>query len=165
MPTVPMGASVKTRIFPALTDREIRQSVITGYTLLELLVVLAIMAGVMAVIPRAYAALSPSYELRQTVNRLAYALQLAREDARAEGAPRRVEIISESGSVLLPDGEAMVFDGMAIAFEADGPWSDTDAVTFHAGGMSTGGRIILTNGPARTELVVNWATGALEVLR
>jgi general secretion pathway protein H len=119
-----------------------------GFTLLELLLVLAIMGLLIAVAaPRFQAASTPSLATRAAL--LASSFRVARQRAVLSGRPERVAIAAP-----LDSDEA----------EGEAPPSDASAeLVFFPDGSSTGGRILLEEERRLIALEVDPLTGAVRV--
>jgi general secretion pathway protein H len=139
-----------------------------GFTLVEMLVVLAILALAMAVVPSFLARGQGKAELTATAREVAAALRETRSLALREG-----------------HSEAFVIDDVASAFRvgAEGvahrlptglrlsvvPVSDpqnpatVSSIRFFSDGSSTGGRLELLQGNRRTGVAVDWLTGRVSL--
>lgn len=137
-----------------------------GFTLAEMLVVLAILSLVAGASGLALASGRTARELPRTVERLADDLRRTRIDAIRSGRMRslafdlparlwRRETAAEP--VAIP---ASVTVELTTAREAGGA-AGPNAIAFLPNGRSTGGRIDLGNGTGRRSLVVDWLTGAV----
>lgn len=139
-----------------------------GFTLVEMLVVLALLALVAAGSAFAFAGQRPARVLAATADQLAADLQRTRLDAMRSGRMRH--LVFEAGTrrwqregatpVPLPDG--LTLDLMtASEARASGAAGDGVAIAFLPDGRSTGGRITLRLGAGRQGIEVNWLTGAI----
>ncbi len=138
-------------------------------TLLELLVVLAIMGLVAAmVLPMLGPGVSTS-ELKASARQLAAGLRLARSEAMAtrhesflaldlEG--RRFKVGNDPREYALPKSlEIKLFTAqMDIVDEKTG------AIRFYPDGGSNGGRITVASGQRKFEVDVDWLTGRVAIL-
>jgi general secretion pathway protein H len=137
-----------------------------GFTLVELLVVLAILALVMALMPSFLAGGQAKAELSASAREIAAALHETRSLAIREGR-----------------SEAFVVDGAAGAFSAAGGGRerrlpaglklslltlankrlDVGVIRFFADGSSTGGSVSILQGERRSDVAVDWLTGRVSL--
>jgi len=147
-----------------------RASRVRGFTLVELLVVLAIAGLLLTLTPPLITAALPGIELKAAARRTAGALRLTREVAIAGGRDAAWVIDVENGryaiendrrSGSLPGG----IDIELIAAEDEMQSDTVGAIRFFPDGSSTGGRVILKrgDGEAGWQVGVNWLTGRILV--
>ena len=137
-----------------------------GFTLLELLVVLAIAALLLAVAPPLITAAIPGAELKASARRVAAGLRLAREEAIRTGHDIAFTLDLETHSFEV-DGRfrrGKLPKGLDLKLEA----AETEmldehrgAVRFFPDGSSTGGRVILSRHDAGYQVGVQWLTGRI----
>ena len=145
--------------------REPRQSD-TGFTLLELLVVLAIMGFSLALIVGTRMPLSRP-NIDATAAELAAQLRLARSGAIVDN--RRTNFVLDLATHRYQAGlgparplpPALGLQLTTIAGERQS--AETGGIGFNPDGSSTGGRIILDNGMRRVAVGVEWLTGRVSV--
>lgn len=135
-----------------------------GFTLVELLVVLAIAGLMLALTPPLIGAALPGVELKGAARRTAAALRLTREIAIAEGRPaawvldlshRRYRLDGSSRGGRLPAGVEL----QLTAAEAELLDDERGAIRFFPDGSSTGGRVVLSRDGRGYQVGVNWLTG------
>lgn len=141
-----------------------------GFTLLELLVVLAVLSLVVAIgLPRLVNAL-PGTETRRTATELAAALKDARFTAIRRNTDtavvldlpgRRYAVSSEETSHRLPSGLQVAMTTAGTA-EAD---AGVGRISFYPDGSSSGGRIRLGQGSHSYQIDVEWLTGRVRMAR
>jgi general secretion pathway protein H len=138
----------------------------SGFTLLELLVVLAITAALMTIVPRALAGI-PTMRFRAAAADMADAMRQAREDAIRTGRTiafsvdtrQRSYSAAIQHSTTLPE----VVDGIDATQDGPGAPDSVRTYRFFADGSATGGIIILHHGRQRAILQVAWLTGRVQV--
>jgi general secretion pathway protein H len=126
----------------------------SGFTLIEMIVVMVIMAMVAGVVLTRQPWRSVGLNADVTVRALTNALRLARSraivqdrDVQVEIAPRGFAV--DGGSAWLVPSEETLTPARVI---------------FMPDGGSSGGRILLTAGPRRIAVDVNWLTGRVRSL-
>lgn len=139
-----------------------------GFTLVELLVVLALGSLLLALTPPLITAALPGVELKAGARRAAGALRQTREIAIAKGAEAVWLIDTESGHYqiegqarrgALPDG----IDIELVAARDELRNERIGGVRFFPDGSSSGGRVILKRGDTGYQVGVNWLTGRILV--
>jgi len=137
-----------------------------GFTLVELLVVMAIAGLLLAVAPPLISSALPGVELKAAARRTAAGLRLAREVAIANGRDAAWLIDIEHNSYRV-DGERRRgslprgIDIQLVAAEDEMQSDTVGAIRFFPDGTSTGGRVILKRGDAGYQVGVNWLTGRI----
>ena len=140
-----------------------------GYTLVELLVVVGLIAAALAVGAAAMRSGLPGAQLRGAARELAAQLRYTRARAIATGQSQLFTLDARTrewqapnrrhGS--LPREVAIVATGARI--EQEHP--DQVAVRFFPEGAATGGRILLKRGDAAWQVDVEWLTGQVTLVR
>lgn len=163
-----------------------------GFTLIEALVVMALMATAFALFAGALVGALPGQQLRDATHRLAAEMRATRARAVATGvdqsfvidtqartwrsgaseafvdafAPMPGTKPSASGGGVRRQGElddALALGATVAREEQPGP--GIAAIRFFADGSSTGGRVVVRRGDAAWRVDVNWLTGAVRVER
>lgn len=133
-----------------------------GFTLLELLVVFAIMALLVGIVPPAMGKLRDAVAYRQTLQEVTALLRKARQQAVLSGAPvsfvldarAREYGIAGLARTRLPDGLQMQ------AVTAEGVAEHGQAIVFLPEGGATGGSIVLARPTGEgVRLRVDWLSG------
>ena len=140
-----------------------------GFTLLEVLVVLALLAMIYALVPPMVNIGGSTAELKAGARQVAAGLRKARSQA----------IVSRDEATLTLDVEARNFwlsgEGKPRSlprqaeigvFTSQGEVVDaaTAAIRFYTDGSSTGGRVTLAMGERKLHVDVDWLTGQVEIL-
>ena len=142
-----------------------------GFTMVELLVVMAIAALLLTAVPPLISAAFPGVELKAAARRTAAALRLARETAIRTGADaalvvdvqERTFALTGMRTLSLPSQVHVKLNAASREMLDD----QRGAVRFFPDGSSTGGVIVLTrdtaNGGAGYQVGVNWLTGRVRM--
>jgi len=139
-----------------------------GFTLLELMVVLAVMALIAGLSAPFILSDRPQAELWRDRAALIDALHDARSEAIAENSESTfvLDVSERRFEVPGTDAKGQLDDRIAISFvtarseQIDGPAA---AIRFFPDGGSTGGHITLSIGAAESVITVDWLTGRTRV--
>ena len=138
-----------------------------GFTLVELLVVLAIAALAMSAVPPLFSAAMPGVEMKAAARRTVSSLCLARETAIRQGKEVALVVDVEQRRLELPGHRSLTFPKRlkVILEAADREMLDEQrgAIRFFPDGSSTGGRIILANDESGYQVGVIWLTGRIRM--
>ncbi len=139
-----------------------------GFTLLELLVVIAVIGLIYAILPAGVFVGQEGVELRATARQVAEDLRRARGQAIASNREvaflldleaRRFGISGDGGLAELPDGiEAEVLTASEALTDAA-----QARIQFFPDGSSTGGAVTLSGAGTRYEVSVRWLTGEVRL--
>ncbi|MBW8458691.1 MAG: GspH/FimT family pseudopilin [Thiobacillus sp.] len=140
-----------------------------GFTLLELLVVLALLAMTYALIPPMFAVGGSTAELKAGARQVAAGLRKARSQAIVSRGEATLTLDVEAHSFLLSgDSKPRKLPQQAEigVYTAQGEVTDasTAAIRFYPDGSSTGGRVSLAMGERKFLVDVDWLTGQVEIL-
>lgn len=139
-----------------------------GFTLVELLVVLAILGLTMAVVPPLIGAALPGVELKGAARRSAAGLRLAREEAIRTGRAaawtldieaRAFRITGNHRPGRLPDGIRLRLEAAERELDGEG----RGAIRFFPDGSSTGGVFVLERDGRGYQVGVDWLTGRVRL--
>jgi general secretion pathway protein H len=139
-----------------------------GFTLLELLVVLALAALLLAVAPPLITAALPGAELKSSARRVAAGLRLAREEAIRSGGDVAFTLDVENRFFEIDGGfrRASLPRGLVLeitAAESEMRDGQVGSVRFYPDGSSTGGRVVLALGDRGWQVGVQWLTGRIRL--
>ena len=142
-----------------------------GFTLIEMIVVLAVLGLVAGLVLARGAPRSAGLEMRAATGAVAQAMRVARTQAILSNRPVLVLFDSRAGTLRvgaatarsLPAGTAMnvvsTADLAAMQAGAGGP----AGIAFLPDGSSSGGRVELARGARRARVGVDWLTGRVTV--
>jgi general secretion pathway protein H len=138
-----------------------------GFTLIEVIVVLAILGFTLALVTAYKPPWSSGLGVKGTAAELASGLRLARSEAIAHN--RSVAFSLDVGGHLYRVGASperrlparLTLELLTISGENRGP--GIGDIRFHPDGSSTGGRITLADGQRRMAVGVDWLTGRISV--
>lgn len=137
---------------------------VKGFTLLELLVVLALFALALLVVPPMFSSGAPQVELKSTARVFASQLRRARSQAIARNAEvtfeldvegRRYRLVGDGATGTVPEGLTLSL----VTAESERIGSSRGSIRFYPDGSSTGGRITLGRGERSYLVDVDWLTG------
>lgn len=133
-----------------------------GFTLLELLVVMAIAALIVGLVPPAITRVMPGLHLKAASQDLAKSLWQARNLAVARGRTTDVLLRKEPPSYRIGEERfASLPEHVELSGEPAG--ADEYRLRFYADGSSSGGKIVLKGPNGRYALDVDWLTGRVKI--
>lgn len=140
-----------------------------GFSLLEVLLVVALLAIAGALVAGAVTGGFRGMELRGTAKEMAAHLRYTRARAISTGQPQVFALDLRSRTWTAPNGrKGEVPAGIAVEFTGARevqPARDTGAIEFFPEGAATGGRIRLAIEDATWQVDVAWLTGEVTVAR
>lgn len=145
-----------------------------GFTLLEVLVVVALIATASAVLLGAMSGALPGQQLRDATGRMAAEMRATRARALATGRDQLFEIdipahrwqAGGTGASMTRSGAwPEAINVSATAAREEQLRAETAVIRFFADGSSTGGRVVLRRGDAAWRIDVAWLTGTVRVER
>jgi general secretion pathway protein H len=139
----------------------------SGFTLLELLVVLAILAFALVLVIGYKPPWSGRFELDTLASELASQLRAVRSEAIAHDRPAALQFdvarqryrAGSAAARQLPAGVSIQL--LTVAGEQRG--AAAGDIRFNPDGSSTGGRIVLAQGKLRVAVGIDWLTGRVSV--
>jgi|SRR5215472_5750687 len=138
-----------------------------GFTLLELIVVLAILGLLAAFIAMRGPPISHALALRSVASEIVAGLRATRQYAITANRPAEYTVDlahrtahgADGPTVQLPLGTDVII--LTAAGEVRG--AEVADIRFEPNGSSTGGRIVLVDGQRRTGIGISWLTGRVSV--
>lgn len=136
-----------------------------GFTLIELVVVLAILGMLLALLPDELSVAIPGQQLRAAAFQMADDLKDARTRAVVSCEPTSVLISLGDGKSIangakrFPRGTVLRLDGTAPGALSGGE----DQIRFFPDGSASGGHITLSAGTRTYVISVDWLTGRVDV--
>lgn len=144
---------------------------VAGFTLVEIVVVLAIAGLLMTAVPPLFDAVMPGIQIKGAARRTVATLRLARDAAIRSGSETVLVIDVEARRLELPGFRAVSLPGgLNLDLEVarrELLGEERGAIRFFPDGSSTGGRIVLSRGEGRDatgyQVGVNWLTGRVRM--
>ncbi|MBS0327063.1 MAG: GspH/FimT family pseudopilin [Proteobacteria bacterium] len=164
----PVAAAVCAGATPAPRGRPTRVRA-RGFTLLEILIVLVLMAIITATVLPMLGGPVPTSELRGSARALAAGLRLARSEAVSQRretfltldvAGRRFRVDRDPHVHMLPKK----VDLKLFTAQNDLVDGSVGAIRFYPDGGSNGGRITIAAGERKFDVDVDWLTGRVAIL-
>lgn len=138
-----------------------------GFTLVELLVVLAIAALAMAAVPSLFSAAMPGLEMKSAARRTLTSLRLTRELAIRQGTDLALIVDVEERRLDVPGHRSLSLpkrlELRLEAAEREMIDEQRGAIRFFPDGSSTGGRILISLGDSGYQVGVTWLTGRVQL--
>ncbi len=136
-----------------------------GFTLLELIVVLAIGGILLTLVPMALSRANESAELRATTRRLVAGLKLARNQAITTHQPTVLWLDLAEKWMRVEQRQHPIpphiqIDLRTARQDLDG---DRAGFRFFPDGTATGGYVILQSGQLRYRIDIDWVTGKIQI--
>jgi general secretion pathway protein H len=138
-----------------------------GFTLIELVVVFAILAMVLVLLMGRGFAPSRTLDLRASANQLAAGLREARAQAIFANRPTQLHIDLANRLWQAPDGVVTALPATAtvrvVTLAGNLDRDRGGNIGFEPDGSSSGGRIELADGASRIDIGIDWLTGRVSV--
>ena len=140
-----------------------------GFTLVELVVVVALIATAMALAATVFSAGLPGQQLRGAARELAAQLRYTRAQALVTGVPQSFQLDTRTREWQAPNHHQgrlpAKIDVVATVAKNEQPSAQVAAIRFFPDGAATGGRIVLKRGTAAWRIDVDWLTGEVVMTR
>jgi general secretion pathway protein H len=153
--------------FPHLTSAPRGGEGETGFTLLEMIIVLVILGLVVGIAASRGPPRSHGLEVRGLIASVTQALRGARARAISTNRPVLIAVNGEHGRIAVDGGPVIQLPpelGLAAATGPAGePGKKLTGIRFTPDGSSSGGRILLADGRRRTQIGIDWLTGRVSV--
>lgn len=147
-------------------DRHIRLQ--SGFTLLEILVVLVIATFMFTLIPPLFSGALPGVKLKGAARDLAVVLRDTRSQAIISNTEQTLHLDRETWSYRVGDGKPVTLpEGISVTIRPHaaetGLSATQQSLSFFPDGSSSGGEIILQGGDRSYRLDVDWLTGNIRI--
>ncbi len=146
-----------------------RKAECDGFTLVELLVVLAIISLLLAFTPAAFNRMMPGLEVQSATRQLAASLRSARSAAIRDNTETTLTLDLEARIYRLDalGREQAIDEDIEVSMltarsELEG--EQTGRIRFYPDGTSTGGRVTFAGGGAAYDVLVDWLTGRVRIV-
>lgn len=140
-----------------------------GVSLLEMLLVIALLAAVSVLAATALSGGFRGIQLRSTAKDIASQLRYTRTQAIASGQPQRFTLNPEGHAWTAPNGRGgQIPPALRVTFTGARevqPRRGEGAIVFFADGASTGGRVQISDQRAAWNVDVAWLTGEVKLRR
>ncbi len=136
----------------------------SGFSLLELIVVVVIMAGVVAVATPRFATAFDMLQLRGSAQGIAATLRSCRELAVREARVTEFTIDARTESYRASTLHLDVDWPDSTFVQGDGPYiQDLYTVRFYPDGSASGGSVLVKSGGRQYEISIDWLTGRVRI--
>jgi general secretion pathway protein H len=138
-----------------------------GFTLLEMIIVLVVVALIAGIFVGRMPVRSHGLERRALVDAMVEALRGARGRAIGSNRPVTIAVNGEHGRFTVEDGPTIQLPATLAMTAAAGPAGEARkelaGIRFAPDGSSSGGRIVLADGKRHTSIGIDWLTGRVSV--
>ena len=149
-----------------MTGRKVESG---GFTLVEMLVVLAIISLLLAFAPPVFNRIMPGLEVQSATRQLAASLRSARSEAIRDNTETTLTLDLEARVYRLDQlGQEQAIDEdievSMLTARSELEREDVGRIRFYPDGTSTGGRITFSGGGAAYDVLVDWLTGRIHIM-
>jgi general secretion pathway protein H len=145
------------------------RAAIRGFTLVEIVVVIALVAGATALVAGLLNSGLPGQQLRGAARELAAQLRYARAQAIVSGEPQVLTLDANKHEWTAPRGRHGAIpekiEIIAVGARDDAAGEGVATYRFFPDGASTGGNVRLRRGDAEWRVDVAWLTGEVDLAR
>jgi general secretion pathway protein H len=140
-----------------------------GFTLIEMLVIVAILAFSLVLIAGYRPPWSRGFDIEATAAELAGQLRLVRSEAIAGNRSEGLQLdlahhLYRAGSAAKPRSLPPALGVQLVTITNERHSQNIGDIRFNPDGSSTGGRIVLADGARRVAVGVDWLTGRVSVV-
>lgn len=140
-----------------------------GFTLIELMVVLAITGLILLFIPSQFDSLIARKQLQQDATKIVNCLKQGRQQAISQQQPQTVAVNTQSNQLRCATEKHVFSLGeqrqLSVLTARQTQTSETSAeIWFFADGSSSGGSIAIATKPYHYDIEINWLTGSIKVI-
>ncbi len=141
-----------------------RQNPDAGFTLLEMVIVLAVLGLLLGLVLTRGPMRSQRLEMDAAVRDIAGALRLARSTAIAENHPVTLNVDGVRGSIQIDNGQVRTLPNALSLRAVSESGGAVPGIRFAPDGSSSGGRIEVFAPGRQMQIRVNWLTGRVKIL-
>lgn len=142
--------------------QRVRSSRQSGFSLLELMVALTILALAMSVVSISASRRSPSFEIQRLSGETASLLREARLAAQTTGRPARVAFDAEAREIRHGNSSAVTVPEGIVADMTSAASAGPSAILFFPDGSSSGGALTFSSADRLETVRVDWLTSRIE---
>ncbi len=135
----------------------------SGFTLLEVTLVIMIIAMAIQGVNMTYSVMVPAYELKAMQARVVDHVRKLRRTALSTGLPQSLQLDTENNALVSSTGENLDLKDYSASVSTETRWAASNSqIVFFPNGRSTGGLISLSVESGETMLVrIDWVTGVI----
>lgn len=133
-----------------------------GFSLLELLVALTILALAMSVVSISASRRSPSFEMQRLTAEAVSLFREARLAAQTSGQPAKVSLLVETRELRAAAGQSLAIPEGVTAGLVSAASAGPATIVFFPDGSSSGGELTFEGGDRSSSVTVDWLTSRIE---
>jgi general secretion pathway protein H len=132
-----------------------------GYTLVELLVVLAVIGLIILSVPTLLTAARPALQAKAAARLMAEDMSAARQAAVLHGVETGIVLNAAAGRYAMVPGGVVrnLPKGVIMAFRS----TDGNAILFYPDGSSTGGIVLVGDAGHQHRIIAHWLSGRISL--